>query len=99
MRNKIIDLIIKLMKIRFFKITGIAILWFLYPVYYPLKTCYGAACAALILNHQSKADLYHDKFNHQWDAWMNDPDLKGYCFTYYLGCKNFLDKHVPALKD
>lgn len=64
----------------------------------PINLYYGAACSAIKADHIEKAEKYYRTFNYWWDKFMKHPELNGYYFTNYLGCKNWLDKNMEAMR-
>jgi len=67
------------------------------PDYNPIQMYYGAACSAICSGKLSNAKEYHDLFNVWWDRYMENPELKGYYFTHYLGCKNWIDNRMKTI--
>jgi tetratricopeptide (TPR) repeat protein len=63
----------------------------------PIELYYGAACSALMENKIDKARVYYFTFNRWWDEFMENPKLKGYYFTKFLGCKNWLDGRMKNI--
>jgi tetratricopeptide (TPR) repeat protein len=62
--------------------------------YNPIELYYGATCSAILNNQTEKAKKYYLLFNKWWDKFMMNPKLKGYYFTEFLGCKNWLDSKM-----
>ena len=63
----------------------------------PVELYYGAACSALMNRQMDKAKRYYLLFNKWWDEFMENPRLKSYYFTNFLGCKNWIDNEMKKL--